>query len=66
MITLDKNNAESVIKALKCVAPANYDSMARIVNVVQYFEALLEYEEEKQKQEHKPEEKPTEEVIEDG
>ena len=46
MITVSKGNIKSVINALKGVVPANYNSMDRIVSVVNYLQALLESEEE--------------------
>ena len=48
-ITVTADNIKSVIVTLKGIAPANYDSMDRLVAVVNYLQALLvQSEEEKE------------------
>ena len=39
---MDKANLEVLIKTMKGIAPANYDSMARLVSCVEYLSAILE------------------------
>lgn len=55
-IKIDRENLNGVIVTLKGVMPGNYDSMDRLVNVVNFLEALMDVSEM-----DKPEE-----VIEDG
>ena len=50
-IKIDIDSAKSVIAALKGVLPMNYDGMERLVNVVNYLEALVDHTEEEQPQE---------------
>lgn len=53
MITIDKKSLKSCVDTLKGVMPGNYDSMSRIVAVVDYFEALLSAPEPETKEEVK-------------
>lgn len=55
MITIEENNIKALIGAMKGIAPANYESMARIVACVDYLSSLLDGAEKK-----------AEEVTEDG
>ena len=55
-IKIDREYLNGVIVTLKGVMPGNYDSMDRLVNVVNFLEALMDVSEM-----DKPEE-----VIEDG
>ena len=53
MVNIDKKNIKGLIMTLKGVAPANYDSMDRLVSCVQFLEAVLESSEEKESEEVK-------------
>lgn len=53
---MNKENLVALIKTLKGVIPANYESMERLVSCVQYLETLLEA----------PDPAPKEEVVKDG
>ena len=44
-IKIDIDNLNAVIATLKGVLPLNYDGMNRLVNVVNFLEALLEVSE---------------------
>lgn len=39
---MDKENLKALIRTLKGIAPANYESMDRLVACVNYLESLLE------------------------
>ena len=38
---MNKENLDALIKTLKGVIPANFDSMERLVSCVQYLESVL-------------------------
>ena len=42
MAEIDTQNIKGLIGTLKGVAPANYESMARLVSCVEFLEATLE------------------------
>ena len=48
MVEISKENIKGVITTLKGVAPANYESMDRIVSCVQFLEAVLAKAEKKE------------------
>ena len=50
---MDKENLKALILTLKGIAPANYQSMERLVSSVMYLETLLEALDSKPKEEVK-------------
>lgn len=56
MAKINKDNIKCLIATMKGIAPANYESMERLVASVDYLKTLLE----------EPDEEKAEEVMEDG
>ena len=48
MVKIEEKNIQGLIATLKGIAPANYESMDRIVACVQYLEAVLNAPEPKE------------------